>query len=100
MRKRAIRYATEAQYDLVHLGGFLSRNASADVSRRFLSRIRAAIRKLEYASERGTIRVPDRDIRVIGILPTVSVSFDVDEDTVTIHRVLYNGQNWVDNPID
>ena len=100
MRKRAIHYAPEARYDLVQLGAFLSRNVSAAVSRRFLTRIRAAIRKLEYASERGTIRVPDRGIRVIGILPTVSISFDVDEDTVTIHRVLYNGQNWVDNPPD
>lgn len=95
MRKRGIRYSPEALHDLAQLGGFLSRNVSPAVSRRFLARVRAAIRKLEYGSERGTVRIPEKGIRVIGILPTVSVPFSVDEDTVIIHRVLYYGQNWM-----
>jgi hypothetical protein len=28
-------------------------------------------------------------------LPTVSIAFSVTEDAVTVHRVLYNGQNWI-----
>lgn len=33
-------------------------------------------------------------IRVIGILPTVAIAFTVEEDTVIIHRILHNGQDW------
>ena len=30
----------------------------------------------------------------IGILPTVAIAFSVTEDAVTVHRILYLGQNW------
>ena len=49
---------------------------------------------LEYGAERGTIRNAQRGIRMIGILPTVSVAFLVTEDAVAINRILYNGENW------
>ena len=51
-------------------------------------------RALEYGAERGTIRNAQRGIRMIGILPTVSVAFLVTEDAVAINRILYNGENW------
>lgn len=94
MRRRTIRYSTTAIEDLRRIAALLSRVASLDVSRRFVARIRQRIRTLEYGAERGTIRNAQRGIRMIGILPTVSVAFLVTEDAVAINRILYNGENW------
>ena len=94
MRRRTIRYSAVAIEDLRRIAALLSRAASVDVSRRFVVRIRQRIRTLEYGAERGTIRNAQRGIRMIGILPTVSVAFLVTEDAVAINRILYNGENW------
>jgi len=94
MRRRRIRYTTIAQTELINIGRWLSRVASERVARRFTSRIRAAIQKLEFASERGSLRDEKHGLRVIGLLPTVTITFTVEEDTVTIHRILHNGQDW------
>jgi plasmid stabilization system protein ParE len=94
MRRRTIRYSATAIDDLRRIAALLSRVASVDVSRRFIVRIRQRIRTLEYGAERGTIRNAQRGIRMIGILPTVSVAFLVTEDAVAINRILYNGENW------
>ena len=94
MRRRTLRYSPTAIDDLRRIAVLLSRIASVEVSRRFLARIRERIRTLEYGAERGTIRNAQRGIRVIGILPTVSVAFVVTEDAVTINRILYNGESW------
>lgn len=95
MQRRRIIYAPDARYDRVRLAQWLTRNASSAVARRFDRRIQDAVKKLEYASERGTVRHEAIGLRVIGILPTVSIAFSVSEDAVTVHRVLYNGQNWI-----
>jgi toxin ParE1/3/4 len=95
MQRRRIIYAPDARYDRAKLAQWLTRNASSTVARRFDRRIQDAVKKLEYGSERGTVRDETIGLRVIGILPTVSIAFSVGEDTVTVHRVLYNGQNWM-----
>lgn len=95
MRKRWVLYTVPARDDLTNIGRWLARNASEAVARRFVGRIRLAIRELQYASERGTVREGGRGIRIIGILPTVGVAFSVDEDAVHVHRILHNGQNWL-----
>ena len=92
MRRRTIRYSATAIEDLRRIAALLSRVASVDVS--FIVRIRERIRTLEYGAERGTMRNAQRGIRMIGILPTVSVAFLVTEDAVAINRILYNGENW------
>jgi plasmid stabilization system protein ParE len=94
MRRRTIRYSAAAIDDLRRIAALLSRVASVEVSRRFVMRIRQRIRTLEYGAERGTIRNAERGIRMIGILPTVSVAFLATEDAVAINRILYNGENW------
>lgn len=94
MRKRRVVYSPAAQKDLVVIARWLALRASAQVARRFDTRIRDAVRTLEYASERGTLRDEQLRLRVIGILPSVSAAFSVEEDAVTIHRILSHGQNW------
>ena len=94
MRKRRIVYAPAATRDRADIARWLSRQASPEVARRFDQRIRSAIKGLEYGSERGTVRDTRSGLRVIGILPTVSVAFSVGEDAVTVHRILSHGQNW------
>ena len=95
MQSRRVIYAPDARQDRVRLAQWLTRQASSEVARRFDRRIREAIQRLEYASERGTVRDEETGLRVIGVLPTVSVAFSVGVDAVIVHRVLYNGQNWV-----
>lgn len=75
---------------------WLTLRASPEVARRFDRRIRDAIQSLEYASERGTVRDENLGLRIIGILPTVAIAFSVTEEAVTVHRILYLGQNWTD----
>lgn len=94
MRRRTIRYSATAIDDLRRIAALLSRVASVEVSRRFVVRIRERVRTLEYGAERGTVRDAQRGIRMIGVLPTVSVAFVVTEDAVAINRILYNGENW------
>lgn len=94
MRKRRVVYAPDARRDRASIARWLTRQASPEVARRFDQRIRDAIQGLEYASERGTLRDDRLGLRLIGILPTVAVAFSVKEDAVTVHRILYHGQNW------
>lgn len=96
MRRRRVVYAPEARRDLENIGRWLTLNASAAVALRFVDRVRHAIGKLEYASERGTLRDEQRGLRLIGILPTVSIAFSVEDEAVVVHRILHNGQDWRD----
>ncbi|ODT81069.1 MAG: hypothetical protein ABS76_13315 [Pelagibacterium sp. SCN 64-44] len=94
MRRRQIVYAPDARQDRVNITRWLTLRASAEVARRFDHRIRNAVHSLEYASERGTVRDDHLGLRIIGILPTVSIAFSVTEDAVIVHRILYLGQSW------
>jgi len=94
MRSRRIVYAPEARRDRENIARWLTQRASSEIARRFDHRIRDAIRRLEYASERGTVRDERLGLRLIGILPTVAIAFSVSEDAVIVHRILYQGQNW------
>ena len=94
MRKRRIVYTHASIQDRSDISEWLVSKASRDVARRFDRRIVGRIKGLQYGSERGTVRDDALQIRVIGILPTVAIAFTVEEDTVIIHRILHNGQNW------
>ena len=95
MQRRRIVYAPDARLDRINIARWLTREASPEVARRFDRRIREAIQSLEYGSERGTVRDESLGLRVIGVLPTVTVAFSVGADAVTVHRILHNGQNWL-----
>jgi len=95
MQRRIVGYSPAARNDLIRIGRWVARRTSGTVAKRFVARIRERIRKLDYAAERGTVREGTRNVRIIGILPTVAIAFSVEEDAVMVHRILYNGQNWV-----
>ncbi|KRA42581.1 hypothetical protein ASD80_09050 [Devosia sp. Root635] len=69
------------------------------MSRRFASnyieRIRTRIRSFELAGARGTIRDDiGPGVRAVGLLPSITVAFVVNAESVIILRVLYGGQDW------
>jgi toxin ParE1/3/4 len=96
MKRRKIVLLDSAEADISELGVWLVEVASRDVSRRYVSRIRRRIQSLEYAGERGTIRNEVSGLRVIGIMPSVSIAFVVEGDEVAVYRVLYHGRRWTD----
>ena len=92
MQRRRIIYAPDARYDRVRLGQWLTRNASSAVARRFDRRIQDAVKKLEYASERGTVR----SNRPACYRHLADGQYRVQRNRGRgVHRVLYNGQNWI-----
>jgi toxin ParE1/3/4 len=93
MRRRSIIYLAPARQDLAEIADFLIRNASRRVARRFISQITARVSSLKYGSERGTILNPGRGLRIVGLLPSVSVAFVVEGDKVVIHQIRYGGRN-------
>jgi plasmid stabilization system protein ParE len=93
MRRRKVELQESARKDLVAITLWLREVASTTVASRYVARIRKRLMSLQYGGERGTIRDDVTQIRIIGIMPSVSIAFTVDEDAVLVHRVLYRGQN-------
>jgi plasmid stabilization system protein ParE len=93
MRRRKIELQEDARKDLIAITLWLREVASRSVASRYVGRIRKRIMSLQYGGERGTIRDDVTRIRIIGIMPSVSIAFTVDEDAVIVHRILYRGQN-------
>jgi toxin ParE1/3/4 len=95
MKKRGLIFSKEASADLDNIAVWLTEEASAQVARRYLMRIREHLSKLAFASERGTIRNDVAEgLRVIGLTGSISVAFKVYDDHVVIARILWGGQNW------
>ncbi|MCR6672682.1 type II toxin-antitoxin system RelE/ParE family toxin [Devosia ginsengisoli] len=95
MRKRRVVLAPEALADLAAISTWLREEASAAVAQRYLARIKKRLAGLAHASERGTVRDDvAKGLRVIGIAASASVAFRVQDDRVTVLRVVYGGQNW------
>lgn len=92
MRKRRVVLAPEALADLAAISDWLRDEASATVARRYLSRVK---KRLAGPSERGTVRDDIAEgLRVIGIASSASVAFRVQDERVTVLRVVYGGQDW------
>ena len=95
MRKRRVVLAPEALADLAAISDWLRDEASATVARRYLARIKKRLAGLAHASERGTVRDDIAEgLRVIGIASSASVAFRVQDERVTVLRVVYGGQDW------
>lgn len=94
MRRRDVVLLDSAEKDLTDLGVWLVEVGSLERAHSYLARVRERIQSLEYGSERGSIRDKASGMRVIGMMPSISVAFVVKEDAVLVHRVLYRGRNW------
>jgi len=101
MRHRRVILLASAENDLFSIEDWLTEVASPAVAERYVDRIVRHLEKLEYASERGTVRNEKTGLRLIGLMDGISVAFIVNSESVSIQRVLYRGQNLrTDEPDD
>lgn len=95
MKHRVVIYMPEAGDDLDWIYDTITRASSVNAANRYDERIRAFCERLEFGSERGTLRndvLPG--LRVIGFERSASVAFVVEADQVVILRIFYGGANW------
>ena len=97
MRRRAVIYTPDAGNDLDRIYNIIAEASSAITADRYDSRIRAFCERLDYGSERGTLRDDVRpDLRVVGFERRVTVALIVEPERVVILRLFYGGANWSD----
>jgi toxin ParE1/3/4 len=95
MRRRRIEYTPRARRDLIAIGQWVHDVASRDTARSCMHRVRQRIESLRDSAERGSVRDgPVDNLRVIGLMRSISVAFVTTEDVVRILRVMYGGQDW------
>jgi toxin ParE1/3/4 len=87
----------EAVRDLLNLYDYIADAASPLVAERYLARVETYLRGFEYAAARGTRRDDVRPgLRIVGFERRVTVAFAVADNSVTIFRLFYAGQEWSD----
>ena len=97
MKSRLVEISEEARRDLFALYDWISDAGSPDTALGYVERIEAFCKKLDIASERGSLRDDIRsDLRVIGFERSASIAFMVEEDRVVILRIFYGGRNWTE----
>jgi toxin ParE1/3/4 len=97
MKPRAVIYAPKAGDDLDWIYDTIAGASSAVTADGYDQRIRAFCERLDYGSERGSLRDDLRPgLRIIGFERRVTVAFIVEPHQVVILRVFYGGANWED----
>lgn len=95
MRRRRVVIAPSAETDLRQISAWLARETSGRFAARYTRRIVLRTKSLALAGERGTLRkINGRTFRLIPIMPSISVAFHVDDEKVTIFRIIHGGQDW------
>lgn len=90
-----VRLSTDAEHDLWEIQEFLKGVASAKTASIYVDRILDYLATFSHFPERGTLRNEIRPgLRIVGFEKRISVAFVVEEDCVTILRILYAGRNW------
>lgn len=94
MQRREVVFSPEARADLEYLYDYIAERSGPTRAIAYLERIEAFCRRFDLASERGMRRNDIRPgLRIVGFERRVTIAFHVDEDTVTINRVLYGGRD-------
>ena len=95
MKQRNVQFALEAIEDLNSMFDWISENANADVALGYIERIEDYCSRLDLASERGQLRNDIRPgLRIVGFEHRLVIAFVVDDETVTIRRVMSGRQDW------
>lgn len=95
MKRRSVLLSPEAEADLIALYDYIAEEASPRIAANYLDRIETYVRGFEFTSERGTMRDGVRPgLRTIGFERRITIAFTVTDDTVTILRLFYGGQDW------
>ena len=97
MKRRRVVFTPEARNDLFEIYDWIAAKASAQIAMSYIERIETYCLGFELASERGHRRDDiSPGLRIVGFERRVTIAFAVDDDSVTILRLFYGGQNWED----
>ena len=97
MKRRLVEISEEARRDLFALYAWIADAGSPDTALAYVERIEAFCKKLDIASERGSLRDDIRPgLRVIGFERSASIAFMVEDNRVVILRIFYGGRNWTE----
>jgi toxin ParE1/3/4 len=89
-------FAPEARDDLLQLYDYIAARAGPARARAYTERILSYCLGFETFPERGTRRDDLRPgLRVVGFARRVTIAFHINDDIVTIDRVLYAGRDLV-----
>lgn len=95
MRHYHVRFAETAYADLDSIDDLITEFAGSEVALRFIDRIEAYCLSFATFPQRGELLSgSNTGIRKIGFERRVTILFSVTDNTVTVLRVLYGGQNW------
>src|SRR5262249_48372231 len=88
-------FSPEAREDLFNIYDWIADAASPEVALAYVERIEAYIDGFDLASERGARRDDIRKgLRVICFERRLTIAFTTADESVTILRLFYGGQNW------
>ena len=95
MKSYPIRLTAEAETDLLNIYNYIfSQSGSQQRATHFTIRITQFMAKLETFPERGTVRSDIRPgLRIVGVNRSVTLAFEVEDQEVIVHRILYHGQS-------
>ena len=98
MKRRRLVVAGSALLDLKEIYRLVRLNASPVTTRRYVGRIRRFLRGLTTASERGNSHDDIyRGLRSAGFEGRVQVAFEITDAEVTVVRIFFAGQDWLDH---
>nr|WP_306264989.1 type II toxin-antitoxin system RelE/ParE family toxin [Pararhizobium sp. IMCC3301] len=98
MKRRVVEFAPEAREDLFALYEWISAKASPRIALGYIERIETYCNDFDLASQRGRSREDIRQgLRIIGFDRRLAIAFIVSDNTVTLLRLFYGGQNWDDD---
>ena len=95
MKQRAVIFSPEAETDILAIYEWIADAASPVTAMRYIERLETYCRGFDLASERGHRRDDIRPgMRIVGFEQSVTIALAVLDDTVTIMRLFYGGQDW------
>ena len=92
--KYSVILSLEARLDLADLFDYLSGKTGDDFARAYIRRIMDHCNGFSTFPKRGTLRNDiEPGLRLVGYRRKATIAFRVDENTVTIARILYGGKS-------
>nr|WP_250809678.1 type II toxin-antitoxin system RelE/ParE family toxin [Neorhizobium tomejilense] len=92
--KYSVILSLEARVDLADLFDYLSGKTGDDFARAYIRRIMDHCNGFSTFPKRGTLRNDiEPGLRLVGYRRKATIAFRVDENTVTIARILYGGKS-------
>jgi plasmid stabilization system protein ParE len=95
MKQRRVVLSPAAQKDLRAITDWLADETSPRFAAVYARKIVGRIKTLTVGGERGTLReINGRSFRLVPILSSISIAFDVTDTTIVVFKVIHGGRNW------